>query len=100
RLAAQIFVQNSPIQPLPEGLEDDLANGNTSFSLLSPKLAATPKGRAAQLAGKCSLSRWSGLSTCRSMAISQSTQQFHRNTNTLLRTTSTSSTPCGNSTVI
>jgi hypothetical protein len=52
RLAAQIFVQNSPIQPLPEGLEDDLASGSTSFTFLSPQLAATGKGRAAQLAGE------------------------------------------------
>ncbi len=51
-LAVQIFEDNPPVKSLDKALVEDLKSGNTSFSFLSPQLAATPKGRAAQLAGE------------------------------------------------
>jgi hypothetical protein len=49
-IAVQIFVKNSPV-PISASLAEDLANGSTSFSFVSPQMAGTPKGRAFQLAG-------------------------------------------------
>jgi hypothetical protein len=50
RLAAEIFIKNSPVK-VPPGLEEALATSNSPFPFLSPEMASTSKGQAFQLAG-------------------------------------------------